>query len=112
DYFRGGNGQVASITETYALSGGNPPARTWSLAYDGSNRLASITDPQSGVWRYTWTTYTRSDGKVLPLISTITTPRGNIIFSALYDSSGRITSTRPQTAGSPTSATAPPSAAT
>jgi YD repeat-containing protein len=82
-------GHVTAITYTYTTS--NPPARAWSLAYDGNNRLSTITDPQGNAWHYTWTTYTRSDGQVLPLLSTITTPRGNVIFSALYDTSGRIT---------------------
>jgi YD repeat-containing protein len=84
-------GLVNQIAFSYALSNSNPPARAWSVTYDGSSRISSIADPTGGAWHYTWTTYTRADGQVLPLISTITSPRGYVVLTALYDSSGRIT---------------------
>ncbi|MFI5338184.1 MAG: RHS repeat domain-containing protein [Opitutales bacterium] len=75
--------QISGFAFSYTT--GNPPGRAWSLTYDGSNRLSSVADPTGGAWHYTWTTYTRGDGQVLPLISTITSPRGYTVLAALYD---------------------------
>jgi RHS repeat-associated protein len=89
------SGRVTQIRYSYLAS--SPLNRSWTLAYDGNLRLSTITDPLGGVTRYTWQTYTRSDGQVLPLISTITTPRGSATvppfaaLTALYDSTGRLT---------------------
>jgi YD repeat-containing protein len=53
--------------------------------------LSTVTNPLSGVTSYTWSTYTRSDGQVLPLVATITNPRNFVSLQAQYDSVGRIT---------------------
>jgi RHS repeat-associated protein len=82
-------GKLASLTYTYSTT--NPPARAWNFSYDVNGRLSTMTNPLGGVTRFTWTTYTRSDGMVLPLVSTITDARNNTALSALYDTSGRVT---------------------
>jgi RHS repeat-associated protein len=78
------NGKLTRITD-----GALP--RSWNFAYDASGRLSTVTNPLGGVTTYTWTTYTRSDGVVLPLLATVTNPRGFQSVALQYDSSGRAT---------------------
>jgi YD repeat-containing protein len=80
-------GKVASATVLYNTGF----SRLWVFGYDTSNRLNRITDPNNGVEGLSWMTYTRSDGQVLPLIDTITNPRGNLVVDNDYDTSGRVT---------------------
>lgn len=86
----GANGKLASMNFKF-YKFGSAQDRTWTFSYDGSNRLSSVTAPDTGVTSYTWTTYTRSDGQVLPLVATITNPRGYVELANQYDTSGRVT---------------------
>lgn len=85
-----GRTQVTSVTLQYDAGGSGSLNRTWSIAYDLNNRISSITDPTGGVSQYTWTTYQRDDGQTVPLLATVTNPRGNLVYSNQYDSLGRV----------------------
>jgi YD repeat-containing protein len=107
DFTYDGNGHITAMTWWYT---GSPGSRQWTFGYDANQRLSTVTNPLGGVTRYTWTTYTRpSDGQVLPLIATITSPRNYVTFTGQYDTSGRITQVTAADAGVTTFAyTAPP----
>jgi YD repeat-containing protein len=75
----------------YEYSSSSPLNRNWDFTYDASSRLSTVTNPMGGVTRYTWSTYTRSDGQVLPLIATVTNPRNFVSLRAEYDTVGRAT---------------------
>src|SRR5206468_8128282 len=60
---------LQSATLHYDAGGTGSVNRTWSFTYDASSRLSTMTAPDSGVNTFAWTTYTRSDGQVLPLVT-------------------------------------------
>jgi YD repeat-containing protein len=64
--------------------------KNWSFTYGSNGEVSTITDPLGHVTTLAWTSYTRFDGKVLPLLSSVTDPRGNLVYSNQYDSSGRV----------------------
>jgi YD repeat-containing protein len=80
---------VDRITLSYDGNTAGGLDRTWNLAYNGAS-LASITDPGGGVTRFTWGSYTRDDGAVVPELLTLTNPRGNTVYTNQYDSLGRV----------------------
>jgi YD repeat-containing protein len=82
-------GRVTAISYKYQAS--DPSNRAWTLAYDGSGRVSTMTGPGPRVTTFHWTSYTRaSDGQVLPLLTSITRPRGNTPWSVQYAGSGRV----------------------
>jgi YD repeat-containing protein len=75
--------------------------RPWNFTYSGGNtQIATISDPANRISRLNWTGYTRSDGALLPLISSMVDNRGNTAVSITYDSSGRVTNTTLPVSGS------------
>jgi YD repeat-containing protein len=87
-----GNNHVTQILAQYSYLGN---VRRWNIAYDAATptgKMTSVTDPLSHVYAFTWTSYTRSDGQVLPLLATGTDGRGMRCLSLHYDASGRVSS--------------------
>ena len=82
---------LQSATLHYDAGGTGSVNRTWNFSYDASSRLSTVTAPDNGVTTFAWTTYARSDGQVLPLITTVTNPRNKVAVSNQYDSAGRVT---------------------
>jgi len=83
--------------------------RTITLAYDGSNRISSATDPMGRIWRYTYegtpgtggnpglttvtdpeNTVTRYTYSVGGRLASVTDARGNRVKLVTYDPSGRV----------------------
>jgi hypothetical protein len=89
--------RVTSIQSQYSTGGG---VKTWTVGYDGSStpKMTSLTQPDGGVYSYTWgSSYTRADGVVLPLLTKVVNPRGNTPATIVSDTSGRTTSiTKPE----------------
>jgi YD repeat-containing protein len=67
----------------------SPLNHTWTFGYDGQGRLSTVTDPMNGVTHYAWTSYVRSpDNVTLPLVDTVTNPRGYVEVDNDYDPLG------------------------
>jgi YD repeat-containing protein len=97
-----GNNHVTQILVQYSYLGS---VRRWNIAYDvasNTGKMTSVTDPMSHVYAFTWTSYTRSDGVVLPLLATGTDGRNMTCLSLHYDASGRVISQDNATGGAVT----------
>jgi hypothetical protein len=81
---------VTSIQTEWSYQGSGGTLRRWYIYYDvgsPSGKMVRITDPGYNVVgsptyqknrTFTWTSYTRSDGAVIPLLQTAKDPRGVI----------------------------------
>jgi hypothetical protein len=63
---------------------------SYQFAYDTAGRLWKVTDALGGVTTYGWTNVTRSDGRVIAAISTVTDHNGKVRLTNDFDTQGRV----------------------